>query len=64
MRDPSRNGACGVCHVEIFVMNADGSVQRNLTRNAGGGAPAWSPDGRSIAFSRDNPRLLPNHSTS
>jgi TolB protein len=37
-------------------MNAHGSGQRNLTRNpARDGAPAWSPDGRTIAFhsSRD-----------
>jgi Tol biopolymer transport system component len=32
-------------------MNADGSGQRNLTRNpAGGGHPVWSPDGRTIGF--------------
>ena len=36
---------------EIFVMNADGSRQRNLTRNpAPDGDPVWSPDGRKILF--------------
>ena len=32
---------------EIDVMNADGSRQQLLAR---GSAPAWSPDGRTIAF--------------
>ena len=35
---------------EVWVMNADGSGQRRLTRK--GAEPAWSHDGRSIAFSR------------
>jgi Tol biopolymer transport system component len=36
---------------EIYVMNADGSGSRRLTHNAAYDAePAWSPDGRKIAF--------------
>jgi hypothetical protein len=36
---------------EVYVMNADGTGQTNITNNpAWDGFPAWSPDGSKIAF--------------
>ncbi|MFZ3085436.1 MAG: hypothetical protein WA097_02185, partial [Candidatus Hydromicrobium sp.] len=36
---------------EIYIMNADGSGQVNLTNNpAGDSTPSFSPDGSKIAF--------------
>src|SRR5688572_21556661 len=38
-------------NAEIYVMNADGTNQINLTNHlAGDGDPSWSPDGARIAF--------------
>ena len=49
--DPS-----GVGNHDIFVMNADGSAQTQLTHNGGwDDFPSWSPDGAPIAFSEGYP---------
>jgi Tol biopolymer transport system component len=41
----------GTAPADVYIMNADGSGQRRLTQNLEwDGYPAWSPDGRSIAF--------------
>jgi TolB protein len=37
---------------EIWVVNADGTQRRRLTRNTEDFAPDWSPDGRRIVFER------------
>jgi TolB protein len=36
----------------IWVMNANGTKRRRLTRAPGDGNPTWSPDGRQILFRR------------
>jgi Tol biopolymer transport system component len=44
----------GFYEFDIYVMNADGSGKRSLTRPRSSFGPAWSPDGRKIVFfSRD-----------
>ena len=45
--------------VELFIMNADGSGQRQITRLGGANfGPSWTPDGKRIIFSSNykNPR--------
>ena len=46
--------ADGTANEEIYLMNADGSDQTNLTNYAGRDEdPAWSPNGQQITFHRD-----------
>jgi TolB protein len=50
-RSGAQCGPVGRCKDEIYVMNADGTGLRRLTRNAViDGSPVWSPNGGRIAF--------------
>jgi TolB protein len=56
--NPDDPAAPGPSHAgdpaEIYVVNADGSAETRLTRNAAiDTQPAWSPDGNLIAFTSD-----------
>lgn len=48
-----RNGTC----CELFVMNADGTGETQLSHGGGFGG-AWSPDGKQIAFGGPNGELF------
>jgi Tol biopolymer transport system component len=57
VKRPERSGAtcgpAGRCKDEIYVINADNTGLRRLTRNAVDDSnPVWSPDGAKIAFVR------------
>jgi len=61
LSDPDRP-ACEVnakCSRDLFVINADGSGQVQLTSDTGNDwQPDWSPDGLSIVFIKDNGDLF------
>ena len=60
IQPPGGNGKIAYAsnNSEIYVMEADGSNQTNLTNNpAVDNFPAWSPDGSKIAFTSTRPPL-------
>lgn len=48
----SANGDIGIVGLDLSVMDADGSGRHRLLDGEEDGMPAWSPDGRRIAFVR------------
>jgi Tol biopolymer transport system component len=51
--DPHRLHLARAVNTEIWVMNADGTEQKQLTFTTNNsGAPSWSPDGSRILFTR------------
>lgn len=42
---------------DLYVMNADGSNQRRLTTTGDVGSPIWSPDGNTVVYRSEGPRL-------
>jgi Tol biopolymer transport system component len=58
-RDLLAQGLVRPSKVELFLMNADGSNQRQITHLGGANfGPSWTPDGKHIVFSSNykNPR--------
>jgi len=48
--------------VDLYLVDADGSTLRNLSRTGAAEGPVWSPDGRQLAFTRSVGR--PSHGAS